>query len=168
MYIHLVELRKLKPSRKEPPHYANRYLFVSPAAGVWSFPSQVASNTPSPRPRESRWGQLGSPGTRIFESCKQRGTAARSTIAVSAYGAVFERAPAERGCGVLLRAAEGIRTSPDRRSKGALSERHRIVASSACISGFAAAPHRLRERYHRDTGTSEAALRRADLRGELD
>src|SRR6266852_2847108 len=168
MYLHLVELRKLKPSRKEPPHYANRYLFVGCAAGVRSFPRQAASNTRSPRPRESRWGQLRSPGTRILESCKQRGTAARSTIAVSAYGAVFEREPAGRGCRVFLRAAAGIRTSPDGRSKGPVSKRHRIAARSARIFSLVAAPSRLRQGNDRYIGTSQAAFRREDFRCELD
>src|SRR5712692_2012443 len=132
------------------------------------FLAKLRATPPRPRPRESRWGQLRSPGTRILESCKQRGTAARSTIAVSAYGAVFEREPAGRGCGVLLRAAEGIRTSPDGHSKGAVSERHRTVASSVCIFRSVTAPSGLCERHHRDTGTSQAAFRRASLRGELD
>src|ERR1700731_4782596 len=121
MYIHLHN-EELRPSRKGP-IYADRYLFAGRAAGAWSFPSKVARKTHSTGSRESGSSGLRSPGTRIFESGKHRGTTARSTIAVSAYGAVFEREPTGRGCRVLLRAAEGIRTSPDGRSKGALSER---------------------------------------------
>src|SRR5205807_1113786 len=103
MYIHLVEgIGNFQKGTI----YAEHYLLVSCAAGVRSSPCQTASNTRSPRPRESRRRRLGSPGTRIFEGCKQRGTAARSTIAVSANGAVFEREPTGRGCRVLLRAAE--------------------------------------------------------------
>jgi len=61
--------------------------------------------------------RVSAPRARIFESCKQRGAASRSTIVVPAHGAVFEREPAGRGRGVFLRAAEGIRTSPDRTGK---------------------------------------------------
>src|SRR6266568_5387219 len=167
MYIHLVLLRGIKPFQKGT-IYADRYLFVGRAAGVRSFPRQAASNTCWPRSRESRSGQLRSPRTRIFEGRKQRGTAARSTIAVSAYGGVLEREPAGRGCRVFLRAPEGIRTSPDGRSKAAVSECHRIVASSACIFSFPAAPSRLRQRDDRYLGTSQAAFRRGNLCCELD
>src|SRR6266849_2451701 len=145
MHIHLFELRGggVNPSRKEPIH-ANRYLFVGCLVGVWSLPGQPARNTCWPRSRESRWDRLRSPGARVFESRKQCGTTERSTVAVSAHGAVFEREPAGRGCRVLLRAAEGIRTPSDGRSKGAVSEHHWFAASSARTRGFPAAPVRVR------------------------
>src|SRR5260370_7199049 len=167
MYIHLSNLGRFKIIRKGF-IYENRHLFVGRAAGARSLPSQSVGHTGPLSYRESRWGRLRSPGTRIFESHKQRGTVAGSTVAVSAYGAVFERKPAGRGCGGFLRAAEGIRTSPDRRSKGLVSERHRIVASSACIFRLVTASHWLPEGHHRDTETSKAAFRRANLCGELD
>src|SRR6266571_398532 len=143
MHIHLFNLKGLKPSRKEPIH-ANRYLFVSCLAGVRSLPSQPARNACSPRSRESRWDRLRSPGARVFDCRKQCATTERSTVAVSAHGAVFEREPAGRGCRVLLRAAEGIRTPSDGRSKGAVSEHHWFAASSARTRGFPAAPVRVR------------------------
>ena len=52
--------------------------------------------------------------------------------------------------------------------KGAVFERHRIVASPACIFRFVVAPNRLRERHDRDSRSSQAAFRRATLRCELD
>ena len=52
--------------------------------------------------------------------------------------------------------------------KGAVFERHRIVASPACIFRFVVAPNRLRERHDRDSRSSQAAFRRASLRCELD
>src|SRR5712691_10001494 len=168
MYVYTSSvIEGIKPFQKGT-IYADRHLFVGRAAGVRSFPRQAASNTCWPRSRESRSGQLRSPRTRIFEGRKQRGAAARSTVAVSAYGGVLEREPAGRGCRVFLRAPEGIRASPDGRSKGVVLERHRIVASSACIFSFLAAPSRLCQRDDRYIGTSQAAFRRASLRGELD
>src|SRR5216683_4286397 len=167
MHIHLLDLKRLKSSRKEPIH-ANRYLFVGRVAGVRSLPSQPARNACSPRSRESRWDLLRSPGARVFEFCKQWGTTERSTVAVSAHGAVFEREPAGRGCRVLLRAAEGIRASPDGRSKGSVSKRHRTAARSTRIFSLVVAPSRLRQRNDRYIGTSQAAFRRASLRSELD
>src|SRR5712691_2376249 len=157
----------MKPSRKEP-NYANRYLFVGCLAGVRSLPSQPGRNTCWPRSRESRWDRLRSPGTRVFESRKQCGTTQRSTVAVSAYGAVFERELAGRGCRVFLRAAEGIRASPDGRSKGTVSKRHRTAARSTRIFRLVAAPSRLRQRNDRYIGTSQAAFRREYFRCELD
>src|SRR5271170_6123774 len=148
--------------------YEDHYLFVGRAAGVRSFPSQAASNLRSPRRSESQCRRLRPPGTRIFESRQQRGSAARSTIAVSAYGRVFEREPAGRGRRVLLSAPEGIRTSPDGRPEGSLSKRPRIVASSTCVLRFVTLPNRLRERHDRDPRSSQAAFRRASLRSELD
>src|SRR5713101_1958809 len=167
MHIHLLDLKRLKSSRKEPIH-ANRYLFVGRVAGVRSLPSQPARNTCSPRSRESRWDRLRSPGARVFESRKQCGATERSTVAVSAYGAVFERELAGRGCRVFLRAAEGIRASPDGRSKGPVSKRHRTAARSTRIFSLVAAPSRLRQRNDRYIGTSQAAFRRKDFRCELD
>jgi len=167
MYIHLHRLRGIWTLQKGT-IYANCSLFVGRAPGVRSFNSQAASNACWSRSRESRSGWLRPPRTRISESRKQRGAAARSTVAVSAYGGVFEREPSRRGCRVFLGAIEGIRTSPDGRSKGAVSERHRIVASSARILSFLAVPNRLRQRNDCYPGTSQAAFRRASLRGELD
>src|SRR5229473_5811582 len=169
MHIHLFELRGggVNPSRKEPIH-ANRYLFVGCLAGVRSLPGQPARNTCWPRSRESRWDRLRSPGARVFESRKQRGTTERSSIAVSAYGAIFEREPAGRGCRVFLRAAEGIRAPPDGSSKGAVSERHRIATRSTRIFRLIGAPGRLRQRNNRYIGASQTAFRREDFRCELD
>ncbi len=42
------------------------------------------------------------------------------------------------------------------------------LSAIGVLSGFAAAPDQLRERHDRDAGTSQAAFRRAALRGELD
>src|SRR6267143_3136947 len=167
MYIHPLDLKGLIPSRKEPID-ANRYLFVGRAAGVRSLLSQPARNTCSPGSRESRWDRRRSPGARVFESCKQCRTTERSAAAVSAYGAVFEREPAGRGCRVFLRAAEGIRASPDGRSKSPVSKRHRTAARSTRIFSLVAAPSRLRQRNDRYIGTSQAAFRREYFRCELD
>src|SRR5439155_664430 len=70
--------------------------------------------------------------------------------------------------GVFLGASKGIRAAPDGCSKGAVSERNRFVASAACADGPAVAPNRLGEGDHCHAGTSQAALRRASLRCELD
>src|SRR5262249_15605976 len=89
-------------------------------------------------------------------------------VGVSANGGVFEHEPAGRGYGIFLGATEGIRLSPDGCSKGALSERHRIVARAARILHLVAAPRRLRQRNNRYIGTSQATNRRAGFRRELD
>ena len=81
--------------------YENRYLFLGRAAGVGDSlasceqPSLVQTFgitvTPAARP----------PRPRISKAGKQRGAAARSAIAVSAYGAVLELKPAGGGRGFL-------------------------------------------------------------------
>src|SRR5260370_36143343 len=154
MHIHLLDLKRLKSSRKEPIH-ANRYLFVGRVAGGRSLPSQPARNTCSPRSRESRWDRLRSPGARVFEFRNEWAATERSTVAVSAYGAVFERELAGRGCRVFLRAAEGIRASPDGRSKGPVSKRNRTAVRSTRIFSLVAAPSRLRHTSHRYLRTTE-------------
>src|ERR1700676_4209110 len=109
MYIHLIEVRKLTTLLGGTPFMRTVIYIVGRAAGVRSLPSHVAMSTCWPGSRESRSGQLRPPRTRIFEGRKQRGAATRSTVAVSAYGGVFEREPAGRGGRVFLRAPERIR-----------------------------------------------------------
>src|SRR6266481_269688 len=137
-------------------------------AAAWDRPGHPTHPGCRRRERSQLLCGLSSPGTRILESRKQRGTSEGPTGAVLAHGAVLEREPARRGCGVFLRAAEGIRSSPDGRSKGTVSERHRVAARATRIFGLVAAPSRLRQRNDQHIGTSQAAFRREDFRCELD
>src|SRR5260370_42269547 len=61
-----------------------------------------------------------------------------------------------------------MRGGPPQRAKVALPQRHRFTASTACLFSLFDPPHRLRERYHCNARSSQAALRRSDLCGELD
>src|SRR5262249_17254674 len=91
-----------------------------------------------------------------------------SGAAVSTHGWIFEREPAGRGCRIFLGATEGIRLSPHSCSKGALSERHRIVARAELILCLVAAPHWLRQGNDIHFGTTHATKGRTGLRRQLD
>src|SRR5882724_11199672 len=65
-------------------------LLVSCVAGVRRLPGRPARSAWRLCSRESLRGRLPPPGTRVFQSYKQRGAAARSSAPVFADGAVFE------------------------------------------------------------------------------
>jgi len=139
--------------------------FIYFACSAVMFGSLLANlrGTPAGPGPGTTVGQLSSIGTRILEGRKQRGTAARSTVAVSAYGPVFEREPAGRRCRVFLRAAAGIRTSPDGTLRGLyLSAIGLLRAQARIFSLVAASGGYVKERS--PYWTSQAALWREDFR----
>ena len=148
--------------------YATCYLFVSGAAHVRSRPGQPPWRTRWRHPVQSKRTRLRSPRAGVFEGRKQRGAAKRPAVAVSTDGGVLERKPAGGGRRVFVRQVEGIRGSPDGCAESALSQRHWIIASSACIFRPVIAPAELRKRHDRDTRPSQAALGRPGVRGQLD